>query len=81
MKTSQNLGRENLKNKTEIHQFNIECRVGHLEVEFVNAFLGGLPGLSCRWTSSAGRGAGLSRIELEESYSGKFLMSPTLNSR
>ncbi len=35
----------------------------------MTTFLGGRPGLSCHWTSSAGRGAGLSRIELEESYS------------
>ena len=49
------------------------CWVGDPEVEFVTTFLGHLPGLSCCGTSSAGRGTGLSRIELEESYSDQFL--------
>ena len=74
MKTSQNLGRESRKN-LEIHPLNSERWVGDLEVEFVTTFLGGLPGLSCRSTSSAGRGTGLSWIELEESYSDQFLTS------
>ncbi len=52
------------------------CWVGDPEVEFVTTFLGHLPGLSCCGTSSAGRGTGLSRIELEESYSDQFLAGP-----
>jgi hypothetical protein len=74
MKTSQHLGRGSRGN-LEIHPLNSECWVGDLEVEFVTTFLGRLPGLSCRWTSSAGRGTGLSRIELEESYSDQILTS------
>jgi len=74
MKASQNLGRESVENR-KLHTLNSECWVGDLEVEFVTTFFGGLPGLSCSSTSSAGRGTRLSRIELEESYSDKFLTS------
>ena len=75
MKTSQNLGRESRGNQ-DIHPLNSECWEGDLEVEFVTTCLGGPPGLICLWpTSSAGRGTGLSQIELKESYSDQFLTS------
>ena len=74
MKTSRNLGREN-RGKRDTHPLDSERWVDDLEVEFVTTFLGGPPALTCRWTRSACRGTGLSQIELEESYSDKFLTS------
>ena len=41
----------------EGHPLNSECWEGDLEVEFVTTFLGGLPGLSCRWTRAPQVGA------------------------